>query len=320
MSKYIFEAYTVLDPGLFSAAVQKNKYLENWLQSRESWIWCITGASNIIGGSNNNYYVPTKVWRDLLFLGFLNAEALTTDVSSSQAPPSTSNLTLDTYEKNKPPGQKLPKQLPKTCHAKWQEKLSSVKNVLFGGNDDLAPVKVAQKLVWKKVLVPIKNGIALFDNIKKEILWELYEINFCCDLMMLDSKLAPSKWSISVDGLSDALDCVMQMSQCFVGGDTLEFTLLPPTIPTTNVRLAADKMANCRPYLIALAHFMLDWDISMDAINSIWKLINEEENNGLSDMKMYRLSHVVADVYCAGVYIILGRAAITPHCLHKPVQ
>src|SRR6267154_2646200 len=27
----LFEAYTVPDPGLFSIAVQKNRYLENWL-------------------------------------------------------------------------------------------------------------------------------------------------------------------------------------------------------------------------------------------------------------------------------------------------
>jgi hypothetical protein len=298
---------------LFSTAVQKNKYLVNWLQSWESWIWCITGASNVIGSSSRNYYVPTKVWRDLLFLGFVNAEALAANASTSQKAPSTSSPTVSTNDKNDSPGKNVQKWPPKPIRAKWKEKLSSVKDVLFEGNDDLALVQELQQLMWKKVPVPIKNGLPHFDHIEKEILWELYEINFRCYLMMLDSKPAPSKWFTSVDGSPDTLDRVMEMSLCFVGGDPLEFMLLPPTILAGNIGLAADKMSDCRPYVVALARLMLAWDISMDAISDMQNLINDEDKNGLSDGKLYKLSHVVADVYCAGVYIVLGRAAITPH-------
>ena len=311
-----FEAYTVPDPGLFCTAVQKNKYLENWLRSRESWIWRITRAS---GGSNGKHYVPTKVWRDLLFLGFCDAEALAADVSTSQTP-STSSPTFSAKIKNNPTSNNLQKKQPKPVRAKRQEMLSSVKDVLFGGHDDLAPVQEVQQLMWRKVPVQTENGILRFDHIEKEILWELYEINFRCDLMMLDSKLAPSKWLTSIDGSRDALDRLMQICLCFVGGDTLEFTLLPPAIPAGNVGIAAENMSDCRPYLVALARLMLDWDISVDAIGDIQKFFDEEGKNQFSDIKVYRLSHAVADVYCAGVYMVLGRAAITPHRMNKPVR
>ena len=316
-----FEAYTVPDPGLFSTALQKNKYLENWLRSRESWIWRITKGSTIIGSSSRNYYVPTKVWRDLLFLGFPKPEALAASNSTSQPTPSTSSSTVGTNEKkNKPPGQKVLKRPHKPSSIKRHEKLLSVKDVLFGGDDELVPVEVAQQLVWQNVQVQVENGLPRFDDIEKEILWELCEINFRCDLMTLDSKLAPSKWSMSDDGSPDALDRLMQMSQCFVGGESLEFTLLPPTIPTGNVGLAAEKMSDCHPYVVALARLMLDWVISVEAINDVQKLIEEEDKNGLSDVKTYKLSRAVADVYCAGIYIVLGRAAITPHRMQKPVR
>lgn len=318
-AKILFEAYTVPDPGLFCTAMQKNKYLENWLRSRESWIWRIVGASDINGGSSRNYYVPTKVWRDLLFLGFRDAEALSTDVSTSQTP-STSSPTVSTKVKNNPTSRNIQKQQPKPVRVKRQEKLLSVKDVLWGGHDSLAPVQEAQQLMWQKVPVQIENGLPHFEHIEKEILWELYEINFRYDLMMLDSKLAPSKWSTSVDGSPDALDRVMKISLCFVGGDTLEFTLLPPSIPTGNVGLAADKMSDCRPYIVALARLMLDWNIAVDAVGDIQKLIDEEDKDKLSDVKVYKLSRAVADVYCAGVYIVLGRAAITPHRMNKPVR
>jgi hypothetical protein len=222
--------------------------------------------------------------------------------------------------KKKPSGQKVLKQPHKPSSVKRHEKLLSVKDVLFGGDDELVPVEVAQLLVWQNVQVQIENGLPRFNDIEKEILWELYEINFHCDLMILDCKLAPSKWSMSDDGSPDALDRLMQMSECFVGGDSLKFMLLPPTIPTGNVGLAAEKMFDCRPYVVALTRLMLDWVISVEAISDIQKLIKEEDKDGLSDVKTYKLSCAVANLYCAGVYIVLGRAAITPHRMQKPVR
>jgi hypothetical protein len=189
--------------------MQKNQYLENWLQSRESWIWHIIKACTFIRSSCHNYYVPTKVWRDLLFLGLPKPKDLSIKDSPSQPTPSTSSsstfgtkehpllscssLSICTKEKNKPPSQKLPKQLPKSSSVKQHEKLLSVKDILFRGDDELMPVKVAQKLMWQKVPVKIENDLPCFDAIEKEILWKLYEINFCYDLMVLDSKLAPLK-------------------------------------------------------------------------------------------------------------------------------
>jgi hypothetical protein len=65
---------------------------------------------------------------------------------------------------------------------------------------------------------------------------------------------------------------------------------------------------------------MLDWDISVDAIGDIQKFFDEEGKNQFSNIKVYRLSRAVADVYCTGVYMVLGRAAITLHRMNKPVR
>lgn len=67
---------------------------------------------------------------------------------------------------------------------KQHEKLLPVKDVLFGEGNDLVLVDVAQQLTWQKVPVEVENGLPCFDAIEKEILWELYDINFCCDLMI----------------------------------------------------------------------------------------------------------------------------------------
>jgi len=95
-----------------------------------------------------------------------------------------------------------------------------------------------------------------------EVLWELYKINFWCDLVVMDCTLAPSKWTSGGD--FDAINRLTQILACFDGGDDLEFMLLPPKIPESNVSLACDKTHNALPFIMALACIIIDWNIPLD--------------------------------------------------------
>jgi hypothetical protein len=56
-----YEAYSVPDPGLFSTSNQRKKFMENWLRTRESWLWRITSKKAVLGDSTENGYILTKV-------------------------------------------------------------------------------------------------------------------------------------------------------------------------------------------------------------------------------------------------------------------
>jgi hypothetical protein len=62
---------------------------------------------------------------------------------------------------------------------------------------------------------------------------------------------------------------------------------------------------------MALAHVIVNWNIPLDSM--IKECIRGLTK--IADIKAYHLSHALADAYCAGVYRVLGRAAITPHCV-----
>src|SRR6202034_864329 len=105
-------------------------------------------------------------------------------------------------------------------------------------------------VMWKGVLVPEENGELHLRDIETEVLWELYEIGFRCDLVVLDRTLAPSKWTTGSD--FDAIDRLSQIYSCFDGGNDFEFIFLPPKIPECNVGLASDKIHDANPFIMAL--------------------------------------------------------------------
>ena len=192
------------------------------------------------------------------------------------------------------------------------ERLKSVKDALFGEEVTLQVMDAVQEVIWKGVTVPVETGELCLEDIETEVLWELYEIGFRCDLVVVDRELAPSKWSTGRD--SDAIDRLSQVHACF-DGDNFEFIFLPPKIPERNVGLASDKVHDANPFIMALAHIIVNWDIPLDPLIGQCLQVSKK----LSDVKTYHLFRALADAHCAGVYRVLGRAAVTPHRM-KPVQ
>ena len=185
-----------------------------------------------------------------------------------------------------------------------------MKEALLGGNDDLHLMHEIQEVEWREESFHTDNIRSVMDQIQREVLWELYEINFRCDLLAVDMQLASSKWFVSDSGDSDALDRTLQMNECFEGGKDLDFMLLPPKITKQNAGLASDKVSDSVPYLIALARIVIDWSIPLDPIIEEHGKISG--NTPVSDIKAFKLTRALADAYCAGVYRVLGRAAVTP--------
>jgi hypothetical protein len=65
------------------------------------------------------------------------------------------------------------------------------------------------------------------------------------------------------------------------------------------------------PYNLALAQIIVDWDIPVGKI--IPEVLEVAKKGCITNMKAYLFTRAVADTFCAGVYRVLGRAAITPH-------
>jgi len=233
-------------------------------------------------------YLPTKVWRDLLCHGFPDCQMLDEQEASSSSPHQ------------------------KTASDKQMRRFASVKDALFGETDGLELADGVQEVKWKGEVLPMENSQLKIEDMEREVLWELYEINFRCDLLAVDSKLAAAKWgAVDEDGGPDVLDRSLEIYRCFDGGKEAEFTFLPPKLPDGNVGLAGEKFDISLPYNLALAQIIVDWDIPVGKI--IPEVLEVAKKGCITNMKAYLFTCAVADTFCAGVYRVLGRAAITPH-------
>jgi hypothetical protein len=277
--------------------------MENWLRTRESWLWRITSRKAVLGDSTESGYIPTKVWRDLLCHGFPDRDSLVASADSSPSSTASSTLTGASYNAQK------------TASEKRLRRFLSVKEALFGSDGELQAGEKNEQVTWRGAVVPFKDGELDIEEIQSEVLWELYEINFRCDLLTVDCQLARSKWETSDEGGLDSLDRSLAIYKCFYGGEDVEFTFLPPKIPDRNVGLVSNKATDYLPYAIALARIILDWDIPVNPI--IGEVLGLANQGTVTDIKAFRFSRAVADVYCAGVYRVLGRAAVTPHRIRK---
>jgi len=143
----------------------------------------------------------------------------------------------------------------------------------------------------------------------------LYEFNFQFDLLIVDSQLANNEWKVGNGDHGESLKHFSQIGECFYGSDNSDFRFLPPAIPDSNVGLVANKLAELTVFVLRLAHLMLDWKMPYN--KAIPELVTESDKGKPTNIKAYKLMRAVAGTYCDGVYRILGRAAVTPHCM-KP--
>ena len=143
-------------------------------------------------------------------------------------------------------------------------------------------------------------GVLPAENVVRQILWELYELNFTCEFISLDRRACEN---LDLSDNEKLLERESLISKCFVI-DT--FKSVP--LPNINCGLAADNLRERLPYLQKMVFVM-----------KAWKGIKPPEFYRavlpLVDQQVEDLEKTVSKYYCQQFYCYFGRAAQVPHRL-----
>jgi hypothetical protein len=171
-------------------------------------------------------------------------------------------------------------------------------------------------IVWQGREYP--PGALPPENVVREILWELYELNFIHELQSLDRRACQNLNLSSAEQLferqveisqcfptSSLFDRQIQISQCF---PTSSFRHV--SIPSKNRGLADDDFDIRFGFVTALVFVMNSWKGDKPAI-----LAGDLFGLQLSPEGCKELEKVAANYYCQQFFNYFGRAAQVPHRL-----
>jgi hypothetical protein len=152
-------------------------------------------------------------------------------------------------------------------------------------------------IVWQGREYP--PGVLLPENVVREILWELYELNFIHELQSLDRRACDN---LDVASAAQLFDRQIEISQCF---HTSSFRHVP--IPSENLGLADDDFDKRFRFVTGLYFVMKSWKGDKPAMLA--------DVSDLSPNGAMELEKVVAKYYCQQFFNYFGRAAQVPHRL-----
>jgi hypothetical protein len=155
-------------------------------------------------------------------------------------------------------------------------------------------------IVWQGTEYP--PGALPPENVVREILWELYELNFIHELQSLDRRACQN---LDLSSTSQLFDRQVEISQCF---PTSSFRHV--SIPSENRGLADDDFNIRFGFVTALAIVMQSWKGDKPAI-----LAGDLTDLQFSPEGAMKLEKVVAKYYCQQFFNYFGRAAQVPHRL-----
>ena len=258
--------YAFPDPGLFVSPTtdeKKSRYIESWLQARDAWLMRFQTESSLAMSSQD--------WRTFL----------STDLSVPE------------------------KGVPGKDLTKAATRRQNVLNMLVPKSSIYPEVQtrstMKQLLVWQGKEYP--SGVLPPEDVVRQILWELYELNFIHELQSLDRRACADL------DLSDTvllLERETKISRCFPISSFRHVM-----IPSENCGLAADDLGERFQFVIELLHVVKSWrgdqpalfDISMDNLC-----------NSTNQTRML-LEKTIAKYYCQQFFNYFGRAAQIPHRL-----
>lgn len=172
------------------------------------------------------------------------------------------------------------------------------------------------KVSWQGTeLIP---GEAVSPGIAQQILWELAELNFRCELVGLDRRSHDDKLSAEPPAslgpnipLPAPLTREDLIGQCFVGTSMLDMEL-----GHANQGLASPQWADRRQYLIALRNVMVTWsDFRSYASSKSFLDLLEPSLLVLTESETHRLETLVSGFYAQSFYNFFGRAPVLPRRL-----
>jgi hypothetical protein len=155
-------------------------------------------------------------------------------------------------------------------------------------------------IVWQGREYP--SGVLPPENIVREILWELYELNFIFELQALDRRACRDL------DLSDAMqlfDRQTEISRCFHSSSFRHVS-----IPSANVGLADDNFDNRFQFVTGLAFVMNSWKGDKPEV-----LVGDLYDKQLTPDGTVECEKVAAKYYCQQFFNYFGRAAQVPHRL-----
>jgi hypothetical protein len=155
-------------------------------------------------------------------------------------------------------------------------------------------------MVWQNREYP--SGVLPPENVVREILWELYEVNFIHELQSLDRRACHNLDLLSA---TELFERQIEISQCF---HTSSFRCVP--IPSENFGLADDDFDKRFRFVTGLVFVMNKWKGDKPAI-----LAGDLSRLQLSPDATMELEKVVAKYYCQQFFNYFGRAAQVPHRL-----
>jgi hypothetical protein len=261
------DKYLFPDPGLL-----RPRLYENWLRSRATWVW----RANLADGPPA--LMSPSLWRECLFYG------LATGKSTLQ------------------PGSERFDKVKKMAEA-FKLDLDDQGNLLAPGARQFPLAGMESRLLWRGREVVKREDGSLDDQVVREMLWELYELNFRLELRALDRELSMA------EGWEDVIEREEMVNKCFAEGDRADFELSPPVIPASNMGLASDDLEARRPYILALARLMNRWHVGKAKVIEDLPYSSRE----ISSAELATLESAVAALYCQAFYDCRARAPLTPH-------
>jgi len=140
------------------------------------------------------------------------------------------------------------------------------------------------------------------ENVVREILWEIYELNFIHELQSLDCRACSNLDLLSANQLFER---EIEMSLCF---QTSSFRRI--SIPSKNLGLADDDFNKRFQFVTGLVFIMKSWKGDKPAI-----LAGDLFDLQLTPDGCVEMEKVVAKYYCQQFFNYFGRAAQIPHRL-----
>ena len=124
-----------------------------------------------------------------------------------------------------------------------------------------------QLLVWQGKEYP--SGVLPPEDVVRQILWELYELNFIHELQSLDRRTCAD---LDLSNVAQLVERQMKILRCFPINSFRHIT-----IPSENRGLAADDLSEHFWFVVELLHVMKSWsgdkpafsEISMDNLHDL---------------------------------------------------
>jgi hypothetical protein len=158
-----------------------------------------------------------------------------------------------------------------------------------------------QLLVWQGKEYP--SGVLPPEDIVRQILWELYELNFIHELQSLDRRACAD---LDLSNVAQLVERQMKISRCFPINSFRHVT-----ISSDNCGLAADDLSERFRFVVELFHVMKSWRGGKPAIFDI----SMDNLRGSTNQTRILLEKTIAKYYCQQFFNYFGRAAQIPHRL-----